>query len=420
MSLMETILPGRKNIVILGAGFGGITALLHLYRSLKRKSLLHEYQLVVVNKSAQHLYTPALYEIAAIPKGEAGAIALKSAICIQIDDIIARYPEIKFVGETVSSLNPAKRTITFESGDELTFEYVVVALGAETNFFGISGMAELSYPLKNFDDAVRLRNRIEEIMRTDPPMIRIAIGGAGATGVELSAEFVNFICYLKERTHARNCLEEITLIEGSPEILGGFSQEVIKNARRRLLNLGVKILTNSPIERVSQRDIIFKDGRFIGYDLLVWAGGVRPASAVSRFGLTLDKRGAIVVDTFLEAAPRVYAIGDAASFMNQKTGRPLPGNIPVAEAGALVAACNITAEISSSERYKFKTAKEYPFILAVGGKYAVSDLMGIKLFGFIGWLVKQFIELRYLLILLPIKKAVAMWLRTVYYSSSND
>jgi NADH dehydrogenase len=171
---------------------------------------------------------------------------------------------------------------------------------------------------------------------------------------------------------------------------------------------------------VGQEDIKFKDGGSLPYDLLVWAGGVKPASAIAHFGLVLDKRGAIVVDTFLEATPRVYAIGDVASFINPKTGRPLPGNIPVAEAGALVAAFNITAEISHSERHRFKTAKEYPFILAVGGKYAVSDVVGIKLFGFIGWIVKQFIELRYLLVLLPIKKAVAMWLRTVYYSSSND
>ncbi len=417
---METILPGRKNIVILGAGFGGITALLHLYRSLKRKSLLRDYQLVIVNRSAQHLYTPALYEIAAIPKGEANAAVLKSAICIQIDDIIARYPEIKFVGETISSLDPARRIITFQSGDELAFEYVVIALGSEINFFGIPGMAEFSYPLKNFDDALRLRNRIEEIVKLDPPVIRIAIGGAGATGVELSAEFVNFICYLKKRALSMKCQEEITLIEAAPEILGGFSQEVVKNARARLLRLGIKILTASPIERVNQTDIVFKDGRTTSYDLLIWAGGVRPASAVSHFGLALDKRGAIIVDAFLEATPRVYAIGDVASFINPKTGRPLPGNIPVAEAGALVAAFNITAEISRSERRRFKTAKEYPFILAVGGKYAVSDLVGIKLFGFIGWIVKQLIELRYLLILLPVKKAVAMWLRTVYYSSSND
>ena len=170
---METIAKDRKNIVILGGGFGGITALLKLHRALHHKRLLGEYNLVLVNKNAHHLYTPALYEIASIPKGEANALALKSTICINIEDILGRFPDIQFVGETAIALDPSRRTITFQSGNALPFEYVVIALGSETNFFNIPGMAEFSYPLKTFEDAVRLRNHIEEIMRTHPPVIRI-------------------------------------------------------------------------------------------------------------------------------------------------------------------------------------------------------------------------------------------------------
>ncbi|MBI4132020.1 MAG: NAD(P)/FAD-dependent oxidoreductase [Candidatus Sungbacteria bacterium] len=428
---MEIYESGRRNIVVLGAGFGGITALLKLYRGLKRRRLLGRYNLVLANRSAYHLYTPSLYEIAAIPKNEADALRLKNTICIPASDIMDRLPGARFIGEEAVRLDPERHVITFASGNRMNFEYLIVALGAQTNFFGIPGMERFSFPLKTFEDALRLRNRIEELAAANKDgALGILVGGGGATGVEIAAELVNFLCYLKKRMRDGACREEITLIEASPEILPGFSDEIIRRTKRRLIALGVKILTGKRIQEVRPYEIIL-DGSVLPYHLLVWAGGVRPSSVLSGFGLSTDERGGIVVNEFLEAmassgpnetrnSGRIYAIGDNMSFRHPKTQRPLAGNVPVAESSARLASFNILAAIAGKERMPFRPLARYPFILAVGGKYAVTDLVIVKFFGFAGWALKQLVELRYLLFILPIKKAAAVWARAVYYSAVND
>lgn len=417
---MEQLHQGRNNIVVLGAGFAGVSALLTIHRELRDRGLCPGFNLILVNRSEQHLYTPALYEIASIPRGQASALAIKSAICIPIPDIISRFPTVKFIGETVTKLDPEKRIVEFGSGDWIAFAYAVIALGAETNFFNIPGMAENAYPIKTFEDALRLRNRIEKIMATAKDAIRIIVGGAGATGVELSAELVNFLCHLKTDFNMPHCREEITLVEAGPEILAGFSPVVIHNVRSRLERLGIRIKTNAAIAMVSETGVTLRDGLFIPADILIWSGGIKPASAIANFGLTLDPKGAIVVNEFLEARPRIYAVGDCACFITKDMARPLPGNVPVAEAEAEVAARNIVAEIAGRERKRFQPNKNYHFILAVGGKYAISDIAAVKFFGLLGWMVKQLVELRYLLALLPWPKAVRMWLRAISYESAND
>ena len=416
---MEILESGRRNIVILGAGFGGITALLKLRRGLKRRGLLPRYHLVLVDRTSHHLYTPALYEIAAIPKGEADAVRLKTAICIPIESIIGRFPEIRFIGETVVGLDPERHLIALESGNRLNFDYLVVALGAETNFFDIPGMAEHALPLKTFADAVCLRNRVEGLVRETAGALSIVVGGGGATGVEIAAELVNYLCYLKKRVAAAKCQEHITLIEASPEILPGFDPDIVRRARRRLSAMGVRMITGALIREVRPSEAVL-DGAALPYDLLIWAGGVRPAAGLAGLGLKLDPRGGMLVNEFLEARHRIYAIGDNASFPHPKTGKPIPGNVPVAEAGARLTAKNIIAEITGRKRQPFRPPERYPFILAVGGRYALADLVIVKLFGFAGWVFKQLVELRYLLFILPWPKAAATWLRAVYYSTRND
>lgn len=417
MAILES---GRKNIAVLGAGFAGITAILMLRKLLRRRGLLGRYNMILADKNAHHLYTPALYEIAAIPKGEAEAVCLKSAHCVQIEDILKPFPEIRFIGEEIEKLDPRTHIIRFKSGDRLSFEYAVVALGSETNFFGIPGLQENSYPLKTFRDAVRLRNKAEEIAATNSDPVKIVIGGGGATGVELSAEFIYFFKYLKKRTAKKSCDAEITLVEAGPEILPGFSSQTATRAKKRLQKLGIRILTRAPIASVTPSEVMLKDGRVIPCHILIWSGGVTPAAVLKNFGLPLDKKGGLIVNEFLEARPRIYAVGDNASFTNPKTERPVPWNVPAAEAEARLAAKNIAADIEKGKKRPFQPLKNYPFILAIGAKFAIADLIVIKSFGLMGWIMKQLVELRYLLFILPWAKAIKMWLRTIYYGTRND
>lgn len=422
--------PEPKNIVVLGAGFGGITALLKLHRLLKRRGLLApldgylagrgRYRLTLISQTVHHLLTPSLYEIAAIPRGEASARALKSTLCIPVEEIIAHRPGVRFIAEAITGLDAEARTVTLAHGQTLPFEYAVIALGAETNFFGVPGLAEHAYPLKTFADAVRLRNRIQELAAHGAGPLGIVVGGAGATGVELSAELSNYLSRLRERVVPGTCGCSVTLVEALPEILPGFNPRVIGKARERLAALGVRVITHARIQQVAAGTVILEDGRNLPYQLLVWAGGVRPPAALPALGLPLTQQGWIAVNEFLQAKPRIYAIGDCVGSRHPKTGRPLPKNVPVAEAHARLAALNVVAEITGGRLEPFRPLTRYPYILAVGGKYALTDLVILRFSSFLGWAAKQLVELRYLLFILPWPKAIKVWLRGMYYYTRND
>ncbi len=425
---MKTIDGGRENIVVVGAGFGGITALLKLHKLLKRRGLLERYRLILISKTGHHLYTPALYEIAAIPRDEASARALKSTLSIPLEEIIARTPGARFVGEVVTGLDPEARTVTLAHGEKIPFAYAILALGAETNFFNVSGLEEHAYPLKTFADAVRLRNRIEELATRGTGTVKIIVGGAGATGVELAAELSSYCAYLKYRVSRGQCEFTVTLVEAQPEILAGLAPHVIQKARRRLARLGVRVVTPARIQQVTADKVLLQDGRTLPGNLLIWAGGVRPPTVSPALGLKRDEQGWLSVNEFLQASPAgrpsaktgIYALGDSVSFRHPKIGKPLPKNVPVAEAQARLVAKNVVSEISGAKPQPFRPLTQYPYILAVGGKYALTDLIILRLSGFLGWMAKQLVELRYLLFILPWPKALKIWLQSVYYYTRND
>ncbi|MDO8561101.1 MAG: FAD-dependent oxidoreductase [bacterium] len=412
---------GIKNIVVIGAGFGGLTATLKLSEAIKRKGLGKNCRVLLFNKTSYQVYTPALYEIAAVPRGEASAVCLKTSICIDLEDVASREG-FQFIGGEVVSVDPAKKLITLASGETQAFDYLVVALGTETNFFNILGSKEHSLPLKTFEDAIRLRNKTEKAVLSGVSPIHVVIGGGGATGVELAAEFENFVCYLKEKLlpAKRVCDVDITLVEGALDILPGFEPWLVKKARKKLEVLGVKILAGKIVAGVDERIVTFKDGAALPYHIFVWAGGVMPAGAIKNFGLPLSQKGRVIVNEYLEAVHHyIFAVGDNAEFAG-KDGKPLPGNVPVAEAEARVAAKNIIADIQGRPHQEFFPMKKYPYILAVGRKYAIADLVFFHFSGFWGWCAKQLIELRYLVFVLGFRKALSMWWRSVKYQMSND
>ena len=427
-----------KNIVVLGAGFGGITATLKLSRAIKNRELGKNCRVFLFNKTSYQVYTPALYEIAAIPKGEANAVCLKTSICIDLEEI-AGEDGFRLIGGEVRSIDPARKFIILASGETYNFDYLIVALGAETNFFNILGLKEYSLPLKTFEDAIRLRNKTEGIVLSGMSPIHVVIGGGGATGVELAAEFENFVCYLKEKLlpAPKTCDVDITLVEGATNILPGFEPWLMKKARKRLEGLGVKILTDKIIAGVDGKTVTFKDGSVIPYHIFVWAGGVVSASVIKNFGLALSPKGRVIVNEYLEARLPIsleiqrgepddqaahyyiYAIGDNAEFTG-KDGTLLPGNIPIAEAEARIAAKNIIADIQGTPHSQFFPMKKYPYILAVGRKYAIADLVFFRFSGFFGWCAKQLVELYYFIFVLGFRKAFSMWRMSVKYQASND
>jgi len=412
----------KKNIVIAGAGFGGVTAALILDKAFYRNQELRDaYQLIIINNHHSHLYTAALYEIAAIPQGHHKLDYIKSSITIPLAAIF-HETHVDWREREITSIDRDKKLLTFDNTEELHYEYLILALGSETSYFNIPGAKEHSFALKTFADGIKLRDRVQQLIESgDAEPLRIVIAGAGASGVEVAAEFENFICMLqKHQGKEAICKTEVMLVEATPEILPGFAPWIIEKAKKRLSHIGVQIKTGVAITAVEKDSVSLKDGTKLPFTVLVWAGGVRAASVLKTTGLALSPKGAVPVSDELETAPKVFAIGDNAACMNPATQRPLPWNVPIAEHQARTVAENIIADLCGTSRQKFVPLKNYPFILAVGRKYAIADLVYIHEWGFTAWLLKLLVELKYLLSILPILEALSTWWKYVSVARSND
>lgn len=408
----------KKNIVILGAGFGGITAALKLAGI---NTLQKNYKIILLDKHHHQLYTPTLYEIASIPRQNAGVTLLKSSILIPLEDVV-QNKSIEFVCGELKNLNKESKKVLLEDGREISYEFLIFALGSETNYFNIPGLKRYSLPLKTFEDAIKLRNAIEDLLGVKEN-IHIVVGGAGASGVELVAEFVNFICTLKRGLNLpKVCKVHFTLAESSQDILPGFDRWIVDKTKIRLAELGIKIKTQTTIVMLDQKEITFRDGTKESYDMLIWTGGVRGPEILKKLDLPLSNAGSLIVDEFLHVLgnKKIYAIGDNSSFINPRTQKPLVWNVPVAEAEGRLVAKNIKRAILGKGEKKFVPLKKYPFILAVGKKFAIADFVSIRFTGIWGWFAKQLIELRYLLFILPPYSALKTWWKNMEVSNLND
>lgn len=410
----------KKSIIVVGAGFAGITAVLALERALKSKK--DAYRLILIDRHQHQLYTPSLYEIASIPREMSADAYLQSSILIPIADIIGDK-DIEYIKDELAGVYPAAKTIELKERGQLDYEYLLLALGSETNYFNIPGLKEQSFPLKTFDDAVRLRNAIEDFLQKKQSL-RIVVAGAGSTGVELVAESVNFVCAIKERVIKTNvCDVTFTLVDGWPEILPGFPPAVIRRTKKRLQNLGIRILTGFSIAQVGGEEITFKDGQCEHFDILIWAGGVKGSHAFNQSELGLSPKETLLCDEFLRVIKgdeRVFAAGDNAAVMNKKTSQPVIWNVPAAETEAHYAAANILRTIEGKALISFNPPASFPFVLAIGKKYAIAQIGILRCSGILGWIIKQLVALRYFLGVLPPAKAFDVWRKSADVSASND
>lgn len=411
----------QKRIVIAGAGFGGLTTALILAKD--PAVIGRGFEIILIDRNPHHLYAAGLYEVAAVPRSFARDAFLASSVTIPIADIIRGLP-IRFIRGAIIAADIKSRRITLDNGGSLPYDFFVIALGAETNYFDIPGLREHSISLKTADDAVTLRNRIEQ--HTDAaPSLSIVIGGAGATGIELAAELINFLCVIEreKNPHAPACRATVTLLEASPDILPGFEAAAVRRVRKRLEDLGVLLKTGLPIIAASADAITLKNGERVPYDILVWTGGIKGPQVLRQFGLSLTPKGTIAVDGVLripETRGRAFAIGDNASYAHPRTSRPLPATAHVAEEEARHVARVISRIIRGKSIPRFRPRVKYPFVLAVGRKFAYADLVVVRWAGLLGWCVKQLVQLKYFLFLLPWASAIVLWWKNMRMYHSND
>ena len=420
-------------IAVLGGGFGGLRAAKKIAKGLKKMNLLDSHEVVLIEKNDHQTYTPLLYEVATTSKETANLCDLHAVAAYPLREIIGNLP-VTLMQRTVKKLDVIEGDIHFEDGGNLVFDYAVLALGSETNYFGIPGLEENSFPLKTFRDAIRLRDRVLSLMQDNPSSkMRIVLGGAGPNGVELAAELKSWCGELEEEL--KSCNLEITLVEGGSGILGGMAQAVVDKAARRLDKIGVNVVSGNPISSVTKNSLSLKDGKEIGFDILVWTGGVKVSSVFSDAPLKKEARGRIEVADMmlclpqtpdLKLRPMIYALGDAVCVYDSATGKPVPGVARSALEQAVVVAANILEDVKReavkdySPRHTTYKPMSYPYVIPVGGKFAVAKIGPVILSGIWGWFFKGLVELNYLLSIMEPRMAFRTWFRGLRIFITND
>lgn len=426
----------KKNIVILGAGFGGIACAMKLEKLFqKKRALFKDFAIALIDKRNYHLYTPALYDVATTAVDDASPLNIKKAVATPTEEII-EHSRIKFVQGHVVGANITEKKILFSDETALHYEYLVLALGSEMAHFGIPGVKEHSISLKWLDDAIHIRATIRRKYeeKAHDSQLSMVVGGGGPTGVEFAAELLGYIRKLNLKS-GRAVRPIITVVEGAPTILPGFDAWTTRTATKRLTALGIFLKTGCLVSRADEKAVFIKSSsdtvteEQLPYDVFIWSGGVQAVNIFSAGQVAQEKRGKMETDAYmtclspdkhLDVARNIFAIGDNACFYDPRTHRSPAATARLAIEQGKVAAENVFRDILGSPRKVFKIWR-YPYVIPIGGKYAVGKIGPFKIEGLLAWVFHELVELYYLWSITNDNwKALKRWWRGLEIFSKND
>ncbi len=415
-------------ILILGGGFGGVRVALDLEKKFRDEIKKGEAQITLIDKNSYHLFASALYEVAsaASVKKDPFSTILKKTVCIPYADIF-EGKAIQFIEAEAAEVNLNNKFIKTKGGQQHDFDYLVLALGAQSSDFGIPGVKEYAYKFKTLEDGLILNDRIESMIndmangRRALP-INILVGGAGFTGIEVAAELACTVKKIANKCGLKGKCSSIILFEAGPKILPMASDKERAVILKRLTKHGIVVMENSMIEEVGNDFVKLKTGQKINGDLVVWTAGIKPSELIGSIsGLPLTEKGKIPVGGTLlvNGLNNIFAIGDNMEFIDPATKRPVPAMaLPAYKSGAVVAQ-NIFRSVRN------KKLKEYipsydAWVAPVGGKYAVAHVGKITISGFWGWAIREAVDLRYMLQILPLFKAFSIFWEEITLFTKND
>ncbi|MGO8677433.1 MAG: NAD(P)/FAD-dependent oxidoreductase [Limisphaerales bacterium] len=381
-------------IIVLGAGFGGLE-FCHRFRHASARVTL-------VDRSNHHLFQPLLYQVAT-----AGLSAPE--IAQPIRSILSRRANITVLMETVAGFNlPEKKVVL--AGGELSYDYLVLALGGCTSYFGHPEWEQHAPGLKTLGDALRIRSRVLlafERAETEPTaeeqarLMTMVVVGGGPTGVELAGAFGELARHVLRADFRRidPARARVILIEGGPRILGHLPPDLSASAQRQLEAMGVQVRLQAAVKRIDAGQVELESGETIRAANIFWAAGVAATPLTKKLGAELDRAGRVKVmpDLSLPGHAEVFAIGDMALVLGAD-GKPVPGVSPAAMQMARHVARIIEDELASPgapTRAPFRY-RDKGTMATIGRSAAVAQVGSVHLSGLAAWLAWLVIHLIFL------------------------
>ena len=391
-----------KKILILGSGFAAVECAIQLESKFRKDP---EIELVMIGEDNFLLFTPMLPQVAS------GMIETRH-IVLPIRTICKKT---KFYEGRIKNIDPYGKLVTLwgtrdKRSISIHYDFLVVALGSETNFFGMADVEKNAYTMKTLNDAVMLRNRVIDMLEqaeneTNPILrksfLNFVVVGGGFAGIETAGELMDLL--LDARKYYPTIHKEdlkVIVLEAMGGILPGFNKKLADFAKKKLIERGIdiqlkkavtsfdgnevtiKTLDETPKDSIDQSEI-----NSIITKTLIWTAGVTPVNTIKRSMFKTEK-GKLLVNDFLEVQkfPGVFAIGDCALFVDPITNRPFPPTAQIAEAQAKIAAKNLISLIKNSDQEKFVYHSKGQMAI-IGKRTGIATFLGVNISGFVAWLI---------------------------------
>src|SRR5688500_558809 len=385
---MSTTVP---HVVILGGGFAG----LRCARALRKAPV----RITLIDRRNHHLFQPLLYQVATASLSPAD-------IAAPIRSILRNQANAQVWMAEVADIDVDRRVVVLEDGT-VDYDYLVVATGATHSYFGHDEWAPVAPGLKTVEDAVQIRRRFlvafEAAEREADPAARrrdltFVIIGGGPTGAELAgamAEIARTVIPQDFRA-VDTATARIILVEGLDRVLPTFHERLSAAARRQLERLGVEVRTGELVTSVDDRGVVLKSGERIEAENVVWAAGVAASPIGARLGAQLDRAGRVVVqpDLSIPDHPEVFVAGDLAWI--EQDGRGVSGVAPAAMQMGTYVGKTIRGEVAGRARKPFRYLDKGT-LATIGRGAAIADLRGLRISGFLAWVLWVFIHIFYLI-----------------------
>ena len=380
-------MPDRAQVVIIGAGFGGLNAA----KSLKNVNV----DITIVDRRNFHLFQPLLYQVAS-------AALNPSDIAYPIRSVFRRQPNVQRIvmGEVVG-LDLERRRVKLKEGADVAFDYLVVASGATHSYFGNDQWSEFAPGLKTIEDALYIRRQIlsafEEAERHPDraaELLTFVVVGAGPTGVEMAGAMAEIAVHAmaNEFKHIDPTSSRVILVEGAPHVLPVYPEPLSRKAKRQLETLGVEVMTGSLVESIDGSGVLLGDGTRIASETVLWAAGVKASQLGEVLGAPLDRAGRVEVepDLSIPGSKNVFVIGDLATVPG------VPGVAPAAMQMGRYVARLIRSDLTGKERKPF-AYRNKGSLATIGRARGVADFGTIRFSGFLAWVAWLAVHIFYLI-----------------------
>jgi NADH dehydrogenase len=371
----------RPVVVIVGAGFGGLRAA----RALAKAPV----DVVLIDRRNYHLFQPLLYQVATagVSPGE---------IAHPVRGILRGQKNLKFRLAEVQDIDLSARHLITSVGHQ-DYDYLILAVGGETSYFGLDSIARNSLTLKDLDDAIAIRNQVlrsfelgvqEADAEKRRALLTFVLVGGGPTGVESAGALSELIRLVLIKDYPELDFKDVRvlILEATDHLLTGFPKRLQDSAADTLWNKHVEVRFGARVTDFNGERVTLKSGEVIPAHTLIWAAGVRAVALLSSLDVQQASHGRVVVTPTLQIQqyPEVYVIGDAAYL--EKDGQALPMMAPVAIQMAEVAATNIQRSLQGKSPVEF-IYKDPGSLATIGRNAAVARIRGLQFSGFVAWVV---------------------------------